>query len=274
MADFRKLILVLAIMAVATTAAYGQLVCLATPAGNPTLRAGGITELTGESDLTCTSPAGIPSGPDRAVGVTVQMQNAIAVTNRTVGAAPGVGSWTNAALRVSDVTGTKVSQLVRGVLQNNTSNVVLFQNVILPSATQNTIRIRIGNIRVAVATMASTQTAVPVYEYVTTSVNIGDPSVIIQGPLLQVGQVLPAFDFAVTGCDGKAGAALSFQQCISEPKNGEGSLSFGVRFTERSPGAFRTMTEENGFTYSGPAATPTVPSVTHHRPILPTTAPG
>ncbi len=265
MPDFRKLIVVLAIMAVATVAAFGQttvLTCTATVAGNPTLRGGGITELTGEIVLNCTGGTAGVTG-DQNVAVSVQMQNTTAITNRTVGGTTAVGTPTNAALQVVDFNGN-ISQLVRGNISPASQNVMVFQDVILPRSTTQQLRLRIGNIRVAVPVMANTETARPIYGYVTTSVNTADPlnGIVIQQPLQQVGQVLPPFTFDVTSCTGGAGGTTSFRQCISSPSV-DTDVTFGVRFTElNNAGAFRQLSEEHGQTFTGPAVGPINPVTT------------
>lgn len=242
MADFRKLFLVLAVLAVATAPAFGQapFSCVANTVTNAQLRAGGITEMTGDIVLQC---ANGPVAGSVNTSFAVQIQGgATAVTNHLDGAATPSGFPISALLTVTDVFNNPIANgTFHGFLQPNAQTVVVFPDVTLPTGT--TEFVRISNIRVAAQQVANVTTTIPVYSTVsTTPTNIVSAS----SPLLQTGTVYPSLQMSLTDCAGGTFSAGSFTQCVPQPSGNAGDLNFAIKFQEQTvTSAFRTQIDEN-----------------------------
>lgn len=276
MADFRKWLLVLAVMVFAASAVYAQPVqpfgCSARQGGQvPTLRDGGLTELVGDVLLDC---SGGPVGG--AVVANFQIFMNTTVTNRV--SSNTMPAATDAMLIISDAFGANLagsvvlpctpgvgtcptggtvtqSSPIQGFLQANlvtgdvpnTRNSVLFSNVVLPTGTSSTIRI--ANIRVVAPPASNSFIPTQVIEFVSTS-PVG--AVAITNATQPVGVVLPGLLFDTRTCNNSdAFGRLIFQQCVSEPRV-SGAVQFNVRFREAFPTAFKTL----GSTTAGPNLIP------------------
>jgi hypothetical protein len=232
MADFRKWLLVLAVIvfaasASAQTTAVG---CVANPGQTPILRDGGLAEIVGDVVLNCT-PTG--NGTDFSA-VTANWQvflNGPVTNGFTATSVPGLIVNENFA----------AAHVYQGVLAPGNTFSVLFAGVTIPAGTVATIRIT--NIRIAVpAASGVAGLPTPVQEIVTTSpVGI----VPITTPVQIVGYVQPSFEFSVTSCTGGSGGTTSFQQCISQPRTA-GDLHFGIKFKELFPTAFKPVLPPGG----------------------------
>ncbi len=240
MADSRRLFVVLAVIAVFSASAFAQtqFTCVGNQNTNAQVRGGGLTELVGDVVLACSGGTGGTIQPPASFAAQIT-GGATAVTNR-LGARDVVANTyeISAVLTVTDVSGNTL-QVVKGNLQANAQNIVLFPNVVVPTGTNSNIRIR--NIRVATNPVTSTTSTVPIYATVSTT----GGQVPITNPLEQVATVYPTLVFNVTNCNGSGSPSLAYQQCISQPTAGAGALSFAVRFTEQiMPTAFKTVAQE------------------------------
>jgi hypothetical protein len=240
MADFRKLFLVLAVIAVTAASAFGQVNCTVGTAGVPQLRGGGLTEEVGDVLMNCSQLA---SNVPQPVSFAILMPGS-AVTNRIGSAVAGKGFPTNIGLTVEDPGTNAAITTVRGYLQSTiptdvpaARNVVLFPNVVLPTGSL-TFNIRIANVRVAVPTVTSTAVATSVFEIVSASPT---NAITITNATAQVGLVLPGLQFGLTDCAGGSSSFTStFPQCNDFPSLST-DLTFGVRFTEGFPVAFKIL---------------------------------
>ncbi|MGE5645907.1 MAG: hypothetical protein ACM336_08970 [Acidobacteriota bacterium] len=236
MADFRKLFLVLAVMAFAATA-FAQtspFVCVGNPAVPETLRGGGLTEELGNVVLTCSGGAadGTASG---SFEVFIPAP-AIAITNRLGASVAGIGNeLVGVALTVEDGAGN-VGSITKGVFSPSFPNRLSFANVSIPTGTTSIVRI--AGIRVAVP--AASTIPVTVSEFISTSPAAQIP---VTNSTQVVGSIYPAIDFAVTDCSGTAAlSGLSFAQCKDFNLSGgdpSGKLSFAVKFAEGFSTAFK-----------------------------------
>jgi hypothetical protein len=225
MADSRKLFFVLAVIALFSVSGYAAAFnCVGNPGANPILRAGGITELIGDVQLTCSGDYATPTvTASFAVAVT---SGSTTVTNRTYGHDAVVGGYLiKAAAEVKDSSGVNVIQVVQGFLSDSHSNIVLFPNVMLPTGT--TSNVRFTNIRVLTTPVTSTLSPITVYANVSTA----QANFAVTNALQSVGVIYPTLVFSVTSCSGGAAPSLAYQQCISQPPTA-GALSFGVKFKE------------------------------------------
>ena len=251
MADFRKLFLVLAVIAITAVSASAQtsFSCAVSPAGPATLRGGGLTEEVGDALYTCTGgPVGVVNG-----SFTAQLPGS-AVTNRIVADNSGSGFLLAGVALSVEIRATPASlptfyQVVQGLLQPSipdtpaTRNVVVFPNVNIPTGTTWDVKVRISGVRVSAPVVTSTQVATSVFEIISVSPSSAVP---LTNPTQQVGQVYPALAFNVVGCNGGSAPTLTYQQCTSLNEDGSGNptnaLSFAVRFSELQPGAFKIIT--------------------------------
>lgn len=237
MADSRKWMLLLVLIALGVTSAFAQQAnCVVTPATNQALRGGGITELVGDATMVCTNPATVPYIVTFTSLMDATVTNAIgtAVTNQ--------GWPTHATLQTSPTQNESVvEQLYVGYLQPSVpggsttanANAINFYNVTLPAS--STIYVRISNIRVVVPIIATTGATSQVHETIITN----NPTLVqITNPFQLVGTVFPALIFNTTNCAGGTAPNLTFQQCIDQPTSPK-AITFGVQFTEAIAGAFK-----------------------------------
>jgi hypothetical protein len=229
MAEFRKLFLVLAAIAVFSVSGYADaFTCVGNPGANKALRGGGITELLGDVVLTC-GDNNTPQAETTVTGsFTVQISNgANTITNRIGDLDTTVGGYpTTAAAEVKNQFGN-VLQVVRGFLSADNQNIMLFPNVILPTNTVG-VQVRFANIRVKADPVTSTSVPIQVYATVGTAQGNFPITNSLQSP----GIIYPSLAFSVTDCAGGSAPSLAYQQCISEPRRGAGFLSFGIKFQE------------------------------------------
>jgi len=110
MLDFRKLFLALVVLMIASTAAFAQpLSCTAQAAGNPAIRAEGVTETVGDVLIICSG--GTPNGLSTnlpQVNIQVFTSPSINITSRLhIGSGPGTGSFSEALLFIDEPVGSK-----------------------------------------------------------------------------------------------------------------------------------------------------------------------
>jgi len=224
MADFRKLFIVLAVLALAATSAFGQpFSCNATTV-TQTMRGGGITELAGDINLGCTG--GVAGST--ITSFTVQIQGGASAITNTIGGVTITGyPMIGAALTVLDVSLAPIASYT-GYLQTNAPTVAVFPAVTVPTGT--TTYIKISGLRVAAQQVTSVTATVPVYATVSsTPTNVVSSS----NPLLQIGTVYPALSMTV------GNTPNNFTQCIYNAQ------SFTLTFQELTvTSAFRTLVDE------------------------------
>ena len=258
MADFRKWLLVLAVMALVAVPAGAQSCNLAP--GNPTnIRDGGLTELVGDMVLTCTGGAS-----DILVNLQVFFQGAT-VSNRvrsggTINNTPQCpyanlsACVTDSMLLINDVTSfspvAPAQKPIMGLLQPAVAgtdsptnrNSVLFPGVIIPANTTTTLRVT--DVRVVAPALSTIALGLPTQVIEAVSFL---PQITVQPSFEVVANVLPAMQFVVTSCsDTTKGGDQLLKQCISEnpdlygddSKTGQ-KLHFNVKFTEGFPLAFK-----------------------------------
>lgn len=230
MADFRKLFIVLAVMAFVAASAFGQpFACNATTV-TQTMRGGGITELSGDINLAC---SGTATANPTLTSFVVQIQGgASAMTNTIVPPATANGYlMVRAQLVVSDFTDTPIAAYP-GYLQTSAPTVALFPGVSLPTGT--TSYVKITGLRVAAQQVAAVTATIPVFATVSST-----PTNVVSStnPLLQIGTVYPALIMSVSG------APDSFVQCKYIEQ------SFDVTFQEQTvTSAFRNLVDEGAYT--------------------------
>lgn len=265
MADFRKWFLVLAVLAIVAMPVSAQVNfgCSAstTAGGTPTIRDGGLTELVGQVQLTCSGGSGDP--------ITTNIQifmSPTQVTNRvkagTAAECPtGIACVTDAVLQVQNSAGTVTGNIV-GLLQSNLAagdtpasrNSILFPGITLPQGTTTTIRI--SNVRVVAPPVSNIAIPTQVFEFVSTN-----PTTIPISPATNtVAFVQPGMQFAAKALDGQAAASLSFTQCVSQNASIK-TIDFLAKFTEVFPGAFKTQ-DTAPFSETGPVSTVTPVALT------------
>jgi len=241
MADFRKLFIVLAVMAVVAASAFGQPFSCVAGTVTQTMRGGGITELAGDINLACANGT---AGSTETSFVVQIAGGASAITNTIAATAtPAQGGFlmTRAQLIVSDFTNTPIAAYP-GYLQTNAATVALFPGVALPTGT--TSFVKITGLRVAAQQVTSVTAVIPVFATVSST-----PTNVVSStnPLLQIGTVYPALLMSVTGTPN------NFVQCKYIAQ------SFDVTFQEQTvTSAFRNLAEEGGYiSYSGSPVTGT-----------------
>ncbi|MGA2325290.1 MAG: hypothetical protein ABSH05_03295 [Bryobacteraceae bacterium] len=229
MADFRKLFLALAVMALLVVPAFSadQPTVTCSASSSPVIiRDGGLTEIVGDVTLSCDNTA------VGAVDVQTDIQifmNYAQVTNKVLnntgagGECPtgikcvtdavAVAKWISiAAPSAPGVAGNPTP--IIGLLQSrldltgdpaNQRNSILFPRVPVPAGTITYIRI--SNVRIA-APSVSASGSTDVFEKITTN-NV----VITPNYQLPVATVQIPLQFQAMGCDGSTPVSLSFQQC-------------------------------------------------------------
>jgi hypothetical protein len=258
MADFRKWLLVLAVIALVAVPASAQS-CVLAP-GNPTnIRDGGLTELTGDFELRCTGGTA-----DITVNLQIFMQGAT-VSNRVRAGStgtnpqcpyPGLGNCvTDALVLINDVTaftGLEEGQQapILGLLQPAIAgtdspvnrNSILFPGIVIAAGTTET-HLRVTNVRVVAPALSTLGLGLPTQ--VIESVSFL-PQLTVQPSFEVVANVLPPMQFSANSCLSTSGSAtVSFKQCQSEnaslaaSDSGNGIIHFNVKFTEGFPFAFK-----------------------------------
>jgi hypothetical protein len=240
MADFRKWILVLAVVAALAAPASAQVgfSCSTTPTTPVLIRENGLAELVGAVELQC---SGGVEGQTSQANIQIFMAPT-PVTNRVVdGAATecpsGFACVTDALLTVTGA----LPAVVPGLLQRNLvpgvqNNSILFPNITLPQGTTSIIRIT--NVRVAAPAVSGTLLPTQVFELVSTSPITAFP---ITNPQQLVAFVQPGLIFT-TDDD-----SLSFAQCVTRAR----SEAFRVTFQEGFSSAFKTEADESGQSTAG-----------------------
>jgi len=273
MADFRKWVLVFAILALAIVPASAQVTCTATSGVTPTVRAEGMAELVGDLTLDCTGTAST-----QATLSNIQLLFNTPVTSKVVGSSGGL-TYTEALMfigpnassepgptdRVAGVSGqfSATANTYQGVLAPSQfgsapSQGLLWLGVpIIPAGT--TSRIRFTNLRVNANFVGNTLVpgAQPnIFAFISVT---GSQSVVIASPQ----QPLAAVQSGITDATVSVGdeAPLKFQQCNngSEVVNvsvGEGFASAfkpigGVEPLPGAPTGGQTALGVNFFTESG-----------------------
>jgi len=263
MADFRKWLLVLAVMVLVAIPASAQS-CTLAPANPTNIRDGGLTELVGDMVLSCNNPTVQPI----ISNVQIYMQGAV-VSNRLKAGVTGPGGTpicpyaglgscvTDALLLTNDViagnppvnqAGTPSGTYgpIVGLLQPAVSgadaptnrNSILFPGVVLPASTTTTLRIT--NVRIVAPAINTVVLGLPTQ--VIESVSFL-PAVTVQPSFEVVANVLPAMQYTTVACSGSN--YPNFKQCISEnaglanSSSSSGSLHFFPKFTEGFPVAFK-----------------------------------
>ena len=257
MADFRKLFLALAVMAllaVPVSADQPTVSCYAS--SSPVIiRDGGLTELVGDVTLSCDNTA--VGAVDIQTDIQVFM-NYAQVTNKVLNNTGSGGECPTGIKCVTDSVATaKWISLtppsapwvngnptpIIGLLQSrldlsgdpaNQRNSVLFPRVPVPAGTITLIRI--SNIRIA-APSVSASGSTDVFEKITTN-NV----VITPNYQLPVATVQIPLQFQTTGCDGSVPVSLSFQQCNAvNPDTTNMTTNFNVQFIEGFALAFKPV---------------------------------
>jgi hypothetical protein len=255
MADFRKWFVVLAVLALAAATASAQVIpfgCTASNGGQvPVIRSGGLTELVGEVTLTC---AGGVAGVNDPITANFQIFMNTTVSNQISSATDPM--LTQSGLAVVD-TGGNIIQLVQGALQHNnvpiggvtdappSRNSISYNGVQLPQGSNFTLRI--VNVRVVAPPVVNAFIPAAVTELVTAT-TVSGAAVPIANPSPQVAAVVPALRFDVTDCLGGTASGINFNTCSSTQL----PQTFGVKFTELTPLAFKNLAQEQGLILSGP----------------------
>jgi len=232
MADFRKLFIVLAVMAFVAASAFGQpFSCTATTV-TQTMRGGGITELAGDINLAC---SGGTAGTTDTSFVVQIAGGASAITNTIAATAtPGQGFLMTRAQLVVSNSANVVQAAFPGFLQTNAATVALFPSVTIPTGT--TSFVKITGLRVAAQQVTAVTAVIPVFATVSST-----PTNVVSStnPLLQVGTVYPALIMSTTGTPNQ------FVQCKDSADQADG---FSITFTEQTvTSAFRNKAEEGGY---------------------------
>jgi hypothetical protein len=230
MADFRKWILALTLVALFTGAASAQtpLTCVANAGVPPLLRAEGLAELVGDVVIACSGGDGLPQ---RVVNFDIFLNTNITSDILT-------GNISEALLLVDEPApgnfnlGQNVYQGVRtaGFENRLTWNGVVFQ----PPTTPGDTRIfRITNVR-------SNATQLPTGQFVPSSVsmflNVSPPgSLPLTQTQLVVGTVLPSMAVASN--------EVRFRQCVPQPEVALTPQTMNITFTELFATAFKKRIE-------------------------------
>ncbi len=264
MADFRKWILVLALLAMAVVPASAQVpvpfVCSATSGVTPIIRAEGITELVGDLLLTCSGGNGGTILPN------IQLFFNAVATSRLY------SSSRVEALMMLDDPAPGVQQagvnVFQGVLSSSTS--YAWNGVPIPTVGQaatalGSVRIiRFTNLRVNANTVSGGQTLLG------TTVQVAIAVTGSQGMSISTGQqqsilayVQPGFSFSLSGAGG------TFQQCVDhngaiagDNTKAPATVDFTAKFKEGFASSFKTigglhgLLGPNGLTSDGITAYP------------------
>jgi len=136
MADFRKMLFVLAGLLIIIGTASAQTTCIAFVANQPIMRQEGGAEPAGDIVINCT---GTPSAIQQAQNQTVTLYASATITSRLlVSSATTIPTWTDAALFIND-SGTPI----QGQLQNGA---LVFSGFGLPNA--SSFSLRVTNVRI------------------------------------------------------------------------------------------------------------------------------
>jgi hypothetical protein len=264
MADFRKLFLVLmvlALVALPVSAITPPRVNCTASSSPVIIRDGGLTELVGDVTLSCDNTA------QGAVDVQTDIQifmNFAPVTNKVLNSTGTGGecpthikcvtdsvvaaSWIGPAPTAPGVVdpGTSDPTYITGLLQSrldvtgdpaNQRNSILFPLVPVPAGTITYIRI--SNVRIS-PTGVQPNGITSIYEQITTN-NV----VITTNNVLPVATVLVPLQFQTTLCDGTAASVPTFQQCIAHnPNTGSMTTTFNAQFIEGFALAFKPRINE------------------------------
>jgi len=264
MADFRRWIPVLAVLALllgsAFTASAQQGVCQANTAVTPALRAEGLTELVGDVVLTCSNL--IPGGTRQ---VNIQLFFNTSVTSRLLTNAfatnvtealllldePASGTLAPCDVAAGCTSGT--ANAFRGQIPAGVTNSLLFTGVPI-DATGTNRTIRITNVRVnanGIGISGGNSIPVPISAFISIS---PAQSITLSNPLQTVGTVQKGLNFAI-GNKGTNGATLnsSLAQCFSQTN----SEVISITFSEAFPTAFKLrLATLNGDGTPAPQDTP------------------
>jgi hypothetical protein len=136
MADFRKMLFVLAGLLIIIGTASAQTTCIAFVANQPIMRQEGAAEPAGDIVINC---SGTPSAIQQATNQTVTLYASATITSRLlVSSSSTIPTWTDAALFIND-SGTPV----QGQLQNGA---LVFSGFGLPNAAS--FSLRVTNVRI------------------------------------------------------------------------------------------------------------------------------
>ncbi len=226
MADFRKVILVLAVLAIVAAPASAQLACTA-QASPAQIRAEGITELVGDSILKCTNDATRNVSIEAIIGST-NITNAIIDTPPTM---------VNAYVLITDATGTTGAP-IEGRL--TTPNSIIWQSVPIPVAVAPaSLLIRITNIRVN-ASALGVGTGGVVTQVQETVLVSGTNVLDVPNNVLNVAAARTGLFFDVSEAEGSP-----FQACLGKSAPTGTTLvtpDFELTFTEGFGNAFKVQT--------------------------------
>ncbi len=220
MADFRKWILVLALVALAIPAS-AQITCTVA-SSNISIRSEGLAELVSQINLNCTSPTAT------LTGVTASFT---AFFTTDVTSVLGAGVTTEAILR------TPASTVpVQGLL--NGSNSLVFNNVAIPEGVLSFV-LNIDNVRVNASKIGANSSVTVIMSATSSPAN----SVVFTGTPTAVPAIVQ------TGLVFTAADPVSLPQC-SAPNEAKVNVTFKEGFS----GAFKSFTQEGGV--SGLGITP------------------
>jgi hypothetical protein len=268
MADFRKWVLVLAVLALATSVANAQIACTATSGGVSNLvRAEGLAELTGDILLSCTSANGLAFTPATAIQLNFQVFLNTNITSRSYTSTAGAANGSEALLLLDEPgsAGGPVPVLDINVFQGRLttqSNSIVWPTVTILHASEtlpagSTRVIRITNVR-ANATTIPSGTGLPgtIQAFLSTgtqTVSLSQSTVTVAGVLNGLREA-PAIR---NGTNGDSYGNPTLQQCTGlnkdfagSPTNNSPALTFQIRYRENFQAAFKVQ---------GVAANQTVP---------------
>lgn len=162
MADFRKMFFVFAaLVMILAIPASAQLTCTAFVANQPTLRQEGVTEPAGDTIISCTVGATVPTGALAGSQTLSLYVSGTTITSRQLYSGTSAPSSipTEASLLVNDCVnsltpngGACATAPTQGFLQNGA---LVFSNFVLPLAANSTFTLRVTNVRVNANSVAS-----------------------------------------------------------------------------------------------------------------------
>ena len=257
MADFRKWIPVLALLALLAGTASAQvgpaLTCTSNAGVPPIVRAEGLTELVGDVVLNCTG--GVAG---TTFNVNWQIFLNTNVTSRLVG---GSSSQTEALLMLDELTSTggvpclsgsssctATPNTFRGAKAQDNSLVWLGVPFVAPGS--GTRIIRITNVRANANQIGASSTLVPsqIVMYISAS---GSTSVPINNPQQTVAFIQPGILFDIRNCNNSdaAGSNNAFNQCssVNSTQFGSSSENADTSSSGRSPGSQVTLRYRENF---------------------------
>jgi hypothetical protein len=258
MADFRRWIPVLAVLALllgsAFTASAQQGVCQANTAVTPALRAEGLTELVGDVVLTCSN---LIAGGTRQINIQLFFNTSVTSRLLTNAFATNVtealllldepASGTLAPCEVAAGCTSGTANAFRGQIPAGVTNSLLFTGVPI-DATGTNRTIRITNVRVnanGIGISGGNSIPVPISAFISIS---PAQSITLSNPLQTVGTVQKGLTFTV----GKP-APFSLAQCFSQTNTEVATITFSEAF----PTAFKLrLATLNGDGTPAPQDTP------------------